>query len=152
MRGFLVFVLLCLVVFVGAGFYLGWFAAGTTTDPDTDKRRVELTIDQDKMRRDFRKATGAVSDALKKPSEEKRDFAAARAEGILQQVDEGARRATVNTRDGALILKLEDATQVRLVNGPGAVRDLRPGMNVEVHYETHGSEHHARSIIVLPGG
>jgi hypothetical protein len=61
MRTLLVILLLLVVCVVGLGFYLGWFSLSTSRDPNTGRSGVNLTIDQDKMKGDVKKAKEKVT-------------------------------------------------------------------------------------------
>jgi hypothetical protein len=74
MRKVLVVLLVLVVVGVGLGFYLGWFDFKTSRDPDTGRPGVQLSVDQEKMKSDAKKArekvAGAAGQAREKPQGE----------------------------------------------------------------------------------
>jgi hypothetical protein len=64
MNRFLVALLLLVVGAIGLGFYLGWFRLSTNrTDQKTN---ITITIDQDKIREDEKKAKDKVQEAGQK--------------------------------------------------------------------------------------
>jgi hypothetical protein len=58
-----VLVLLLVVGVAGLGYYREWFHVGTTTNPQTGHKGVEVTVDQDKMKGDIEKARKQVTPA-----------------------------------------------------------------------------------------
>jgi hypothetical protein len=61
MRNLLIVVLLLAVGVVGLGFYLDWFDLSTSRDEETGRTGVKLTIDQEKMKSDAKKARQKIA-------------------------------------------------------------------------------------------
>jgi Flp pilus assembly protein TadB len=65
MRTLGILVLVCLIVIVGLGFYLGWFKISTSGD--SEQSHIQVTIDKEKMRHDASKLKEGAHDLKEQP-------------------------------------------------------------------------------------
>ncbi|MCI0640669.1 MAG: hypothetical protein L0Y72_20125 [Gemmataceae bacterium] len=139
MRGFLIFLVLCLVVVGALGFYLNWWGFSTSTDANTGKTNVQLTIDKKKMSQDVQSGVGGL-----------RDLVAGKSfEGSIQSLDAVTRSVNLKNDAGDLTVRATDETKIQLLSGPGTFPDLKQGMRVNVAYETRDNIHSATKITEL---
>jgi hypothetical protein len=148
MRGFIVFVTLCLLVLIGVGWYRNWFGVQASSDADPNKTKIEVTIDRDKVRQDAR----SVTEGAGKAAENVRNLIVDKSvEGRVSSFDPaGGQLKVAGAQDQReLMFHVDDNTKVRIGSNDGRLSDLAPGRRVQVTYDSQGETHHARTIVVL---
>ena len=146
--GFLTFLLILLVIFVGVGFWQGWFSLSTGDgDGRTD---VTLTIDEEKMESD----AGAALEATRREAREVGEKIKAASditsvEGVVESVDAESGAVTVRTEDdGVQTFQTGDETEFSRDDEPTRLSGISAGDQVIVVYR-EGEQRRVDSITVV---
>ncbi len=140
MKGLFLFLLVLLIIVVGAGLYLKWFNVSTKSDDQAGTSSLQVTIDKNRVSEDVQGGLRTARDLVTGKN----------IEGEVLTADTVKQNLTVRVKDAKeeMLLRTDANTHVRLISGQGTVQDLAPGMMVHVNYEVRDGENFARTITV----
>jgi hypothetical protein len=167
MRTFLIGLVVCLVLAVGAAFYFNWLSITTGNPADNGQNQTGLKVNKDKIEHDYNAVKEGVKEGAEKVGEQvkkgaeavKKDTQAVRdktgpspakmAEGTVSAVDAQKSSLTVETAQKETVpVKVEAGTKIRVDDKDGTLADLKAGQPVTVTYETKGAENVALTVTV----
>lgn len=151
--GFMTLVLILLVIFVGVGFWRGWFSLSTRATEDGDGQTdVTLSIDQEEMERDAEAALEATRREAREVGEKIRAATDIRSvEGAVESVDPQQRTVTVRTEDNDVqTFRADENTELSRDDEPAEFGGISAGDTVIVVYR-EGEQRRVDSITIVEG-
>jgi hypothetical protein len=154
MRSICLFLLVVVLVGVGAAWGFHWWNISAAPNGDNGKTEVRLTIDKDKVRHDV----GAAEDKIKegvhglKPGHQDQDKALTPGKtlaGTIRTIDAGNHSLTVMSEGNEEVTVPTDAgTRIRIGDKEATLADLKIGDRTTVTYESDNRDKPAKTVTV----
>jgi Cu/Ag efflux protein CusF len=146
MRKFLLTLIVLIAIFVGVGFYLGWFVVSMDRNVDGNgKITVSLDINPAKIS-GTTQAVAQKADQIKEKIDGHGN--AETVKGTIAKVEPAAKRVVVTSGDKEVTIVVEPTSKVRLNDADIKLDDLRVGDHINAVYDVKDGQNIARSVTV----
>ena len=152
MRSFFSFLLIVLVVGLGAAWWFQWWNISAASNNNLGQPEVRLTLDKDRVKRDVGSAEDKIRESLGlKPGHEK-EKALSRGQpvhGTIRTLDAGNRSLTMtNEKNEEVTVRTDADTRIRVRDKVASFQDLKVGDRAAMTYESERSDEPAKTVIV----